>query len=201
MDSSKETLRQNVASDVYKGYELAAVNKLYRRLPKGDCPFEDALSEMRLYALEAVELYSESHAQKASFTTFLYKHLQVRSYQWFNYSWLNKNMPKGKWVLSMSTFKDDINENEYDPTQFEENNSIQIQIKELLSKLTVRSKQLLEWMFDVSKDKELGPGLIEAFVSKQRVKAVRNYTGCSTEEVHALLLEVHKLAPRFVEGF
>ena len=192
-------LRKEISQDVYLGYELHAVKKLFPKLPKNHTTFDDALAWFRLYALEAADMYDPSSA--ASFTTFLYKHLSIRSHQDFNYAWSKTRQPSS-WVFNFSHFERDINgERQWEPARVNCTTGLRWEIGDLLSKMSARSSQLLQWMLDVMTDAQLGPGLLACFESDRNVREVQKYTGLSEDEITTLVDEVRQLAPLTVSGF
>ena len=107
MSWDRDAVMQEIAEDKYKGYELDAAKQLFRRLPTGHESLADVVAWMRYYALEATQKYNPDDARGAKFTTFLYRHWRVRSLQWFNWAWLPKNQPTGKYVGCFSQMSTD----------------------------------------------------------------------------------------------
>ncbi|MEM3040535.1 MAG: hypothetical protein QXG97_00740 [Nitrososphaerota archaeon] len=99
-------LIEEVASGKYDGYIIQAANKLTKSLPPGNRDKKEILDEVRTYALEAASWYDSRYEVK--FTTFLYKHLQIRCMQYKNYSWLRSRYPRGKYVMNETDLGVDI---------------------------------------------------------------------------------------------
>lgn len=171
--------RQAIAEDVYLGYEKKAATQLHKRLPLGDESFEDVLAWMRVYAIEAADKFNPNHDAKAKFDTFLYKHLRIKSMQWFNWAWLPKQHPQGKYVLP---FGDDTPQ-----IAVHENRIGDMQERELLNSLSEPSRALYEALTEdpalidellnedghaaIARRMEIRPELIFDFVQEVRTKA------------------------------
>lgn len=188
----KVLLRQYLAEGKYNGYLISATNKLLKRLPLGHTTFEDCMAWMQVYALEAIDAFDPYKGCR--FTTFLYRHLFTRSLADFNYSWNENRQPQGSYVLPFSHFDKD-SEYKLDLTSCEDESELTLEIKDLLSRLSERSRQILSWMFDVVKDSEFGQSLIDCFFHERKVRELREYTGCTVLEIHTLINEVRSTAP------
>lgn len=192
----KEQTKLDIANDVYLGYERDAANKLYPKLPKGREDFEDLLAWMRLHAIEAAELYKVP--SKAQFSTFLYKHLQIRSLQWFNWVWLPKVQPQ-TWQHRFSELQGEEDSPNFEIADMSTRPSLRAELNELLSLLTERSKQLLSWLFDIANDAEYQEDLFSSFRSG-RLFEFCSYAGIEKAEAASLFAEVKKHAPSCVRS-
>jgi hypothetical protein len=68
-----------IAKDRYKGYELNSAKYILSRFPKNYMEKDDALGEVRSFALEAATLYNPSVG--TMFSTFVYRHLNLKAKQ------------------------------------------------------------------------------------------------------------------------
>jgi hypothetical protein len=190
----KEAARVRLAAGDYKGYILDATKKLVRRLPTPSLwDFNDVIQGFTYYALEAIEDYDET--RRAKFTTYLVSHLRTRSLQWFNWSWLPMNQPKGAGVFHFSAYEESSEQGEFDPTRVREDVSRNLEMSELLNNLSPKSNHMLKLFLGLIDNK-----LVEAFKSSRYETEVSRITGFSPEEVRAFVLEMRKVIPKYTSS-
>lgn len=199
MDVSwRQVMRERVGKGEFAGYEKHIGGKLYRKLPLGVTTFDDVLSEMRMYVIEAIDLYDVDRG--AAFETFLYKHLSIRSMQWFNYAWMRKNHPNGKWVYSWSVLAEGAKrkldtEESFDPTSVSEDNSTWLEIREFLGVLTPPSQRILKMLLPLADS-----NLIAAFKSPYYRMRVSQMTGLGYDEVEVFVRECREKLPKYLSS-
>lgn len=189
----------------YDGYIWFAAKILFPKLPQPQTlmTITDLRQDFRICALEAIDSYDPNRGAK--FTTHLYKHLQIRSFQFMNYSWLVMNHPKGKGVQRFSWYdtNKDSGEAAFDPTGVEDRKDLMMQLKELKEHLTPRNAQLLDYFIDVVKFEEaLEPPttrVLDAFCGNFYKRKISELTGLDPDEVESFFMEVAQKARKYVE--
>lgn len=161
------------------------MNKLRPKLPLPLPDYQDLLQETRIWAIEAIERYDDTKG--AAFETTLYKHLNIRSMQKFNFSWFSSNQPQNKWVFSFSVLRSEEGKDP-DIMEFEDE---EIKAKGIAEKLSERNKELFEY-FVKYLDWEAGIGenkLLPAFASDLPITKVAKLTGICHAEVASFISE------------
>lgn len=191
----KQEVRDAIASNEYLGYELDAAKKLLPLLPVGHTDFEDVKAEMRFYALEAVELYELGHGTQ--FSTFLYRHLQLRSMQWKNWAWLKKMHPENAWVQPFS-FHESLEQRKgkispYDPTRVSASEYKNMQISEFEMSLSPMSRQTFAKLLE-----KMDYSLLPSFNKKGGTQRIADTIGVTEFEIREFANEVREKASKFI---
>lgn len=197
MWSKREALAQ-LAEGAFRGYILDAAMQLHPRLPADGTDIEDIIQEMSIYALEAIDAYVEA-ASRAKFTTFLVKHLRLRSFQWFNWSWLPKNTPKGKFVSQFSVLQDDELDT-FEPQDYS-NRPLNLDQKAFVQSLSNRSQQIFESLMQSYSDQceaSNGTSTVRLFKLQGPTSAVMQLSGCSQDDAEQFVDECFGRASRFI---
>lgn len=193
--------RLNLAQEKHDGYIWAAAKKLRPKLPLPQPDWVDLKQEMYIWALEAIDMY-DPRRSTAKFTTFLTKHLSIRSMQHFNWSWWAKNSPRNSdgtaaWVYSFGQLASDGEK--ANPLDFSWVRDVQVsalEFGELKDRLTERSKALFEFFSTyVEWEESVGQeNLVHAFADIQNAKAVAKLVGLEVCEVEQFISEVRKVS-------
>lgn len=144
-----DQLRARVAADEFLGYELHATRQLISRLPVDACyDHQDITAWMRLYALEAADAYNPN--SRAKFGTFLFRHLQIRSMQWFNWAWSKYAHPEGHCILHISALS---SEEPFDPV--DTHRDFPKEIEELLRLLSPAARSIFDKIIGIGTSRDL----------------------------------------------
>lgn len=192
---------QRIAEGSYNGYLGHFVETLRAKLPLPLPDKADLWQDFVGYALEAVEMYDPNNKKGAKFGTFLYKHLSIRSMQWFNYCWMPCNHPTGRWVwnFSLLTSKDD--------EQFDPLDSKQIarewreKVEDLIDHLTPRAKQLYNYFIEYMEweNSKRFNDFQKALADENRSSAIAKLTGLQEREVRAFFAECKQTVNKLLE--
>lgn len=185
----------------FDGYIKNAITKLRSKLPLPLASWEDFYQEFSVFCMEAVEMFKPELG--AQFTTFLYKHLNMRSHQWFNWAWMPKNHESGHWTYTFSQLSGegvDGEEKKFDPTS-RTNTLFSVELLELKAQLSLRNKELFEYFLDYLdwEKREGHNNLVPAFSSDNYPSKVQSLTTVDQIEVRSFVNEVSRLAARYVE--
>jgi hypothetical protein len=190
---NSELARRDLASGEFDGYIIDAASKLFKRLPRGYQDFDDILQVMRGYTLEAIDDFRQDEHPDTKFTTYLFGHLRMRSLQWFNWAWLPMQHPKGAGVFHFSAYEEFSEDGEFNPSLHIEHNERELEISELLTQLSDRSKEILKCLLGV-----IDENLLEAFYSTNFEREVSRLTGFEAWEVRLFREEMQEDLPKFV---
>lgn len=187
-----------LAEGDFVGYIKDAVNKLRPKLPLPLAPYDDFVQEFNIYCIEAIKMYKPELG--AQFTTFLYKHFNIRSQQWFNWAWMPKQHEAGKWTYSFGQLQDEEGEGRFDPVG-RSNPIFTAQVSELKAHLTARSRQLFDYFGEyLDFEKENGyDNLIPAFSSDDYASKVSSLTTVDKIEIRTFVNEMLTLTSKYVE--
>lgn len=194
--------RQKIANGAYDGYITNYVKSILPKLPHPRPEFSDAFQEFVGYALEAVELFREDRG--CTFSTFVYRHLGLRSYQWFNVSWMARNQPKGCFVNTFSQRSEMLDvynsEKEWDPTRVRDTQQVDTMMGEFKRALTDRARQLFEYFVDLLEwgENSGSSSVLEAFSHVYNARKVADLTGLSYKETRAVLEEIQSKALKYL---
>jgi hypothetical protein len=200
---TRELARESLAKGEYDGYLKDAVRKLFRRLPLGyPRDHQSMMQEFRLYALEAIRDFDQEKHPNIKFQNYLYGHLRIRSYQWFNWAWLQQNHPRGAGVyhfsecaiLSGREFDPTSNIREY-PRRSPENMRFAVEFNELKANLTDNSREVLQHLLDVLDEK-----LLLTFTKYYSEKEIAKLLDFDIMDVIAFVAEITALAPLYISS-
>lgn len=194
----KDSLRIRLGDGEFNGYILAAMSKLRKRLPIGSelYDWEILRSYMYEWTLEAIDVYNPSPGKSgrvAKFETVLTKHLQIRSLQYFNWSWLKKNQPEGRSVWCFSSYETP-GEGVFDPT-FVKTREVSVELAELLDSLSPKSRMIMKFLSGL-----LGEDLLNAFASSDYYNQVSVMTGLDSSEVILFVKEIKDVAKKTISS-
>lgn len=192
-----------LSSGEYDGYIKDAITKLRSKLPLPLAPWDDFYQEFSVFCMEAIEKFKPERGAK--FTTFLYKHLNLRSHQWFNWAWMPKNHEAGQWTYSFSQlesrdYSGTTEERKFDPAD-RTNVLFSVELLELKANLSPRNRELFEYFCSyLNWEKEEGyNNLIPAFSSDSYASKVQTLTTIDQMEVRNFVNEVSRLTAKHVE--
>jgi hypothetical protein len=195
----KDTLRYQLGQGSFDGYLKDAVNRLQPKLPKDFLSREDMLQGMTVYALEAIRDYNPTHHSHAQFTTYLVKHLRVRSLQWFNWAWLPMNHPKDHGIRHLSAYDGPCgspSDEGFDPEAPPgEDPTVELELGELFHAASDRSRQILAYLLAYVDDP-----LIEAFQAQDFCIRVSSLTGMHRGEIQLFVWEMRELLPTYISS-
>ena len=194
-ETLREKLDRKVAEDSYLGYELNAARKLFPRLPVGSVDYDDLLAEIRIWTLEAVRRYDPE--RRAKFETVLYKHLNIRSLQFFNAIWWPRNWPKNRSICHFSSFEETRTapDEKFDPTRGEDRKTARMEMREFIKYMSPKSRLIANMVMGIISD-----DLIAAFRMKDGYRTVGKLTGLRPDQVFQFVEEVRNVAPRFISS-
>jgi hypothetical protein len=207
----RKEARRMLGEGKWDGYLRHAVRKLIHKLPQGlSDRFEYMLQEFRCYALEAIDDFDPENNPNVSFTTYLVKHLSIRSYQWFNWAWLAQNQPRGHGVYHISAYEDrsgsvfDTPERRCSFPQAEFNELLEVLSEssrvKLIALLHLTDEDTLESFVKVRADataEDLLPEEYQTLALISAQKIVAKTLGISEQEAREFILEVRVLLPTY----
>lgn len=192
MDWNAVDARERVAQDSFKGIETQHARWLYTNLPQGYCDFEDCLSLVRLWALEAVDLYDPKRGTK--FSSWLYEHVWLRVRQYQPAAWAKKRKPSGKNVLCVSQCSKDTTTGMLHSAYYFEDEASPLKFEELRRALTDRTAEVLEVLMNHDDQKTLQ----RAFKSQFCRRKVSAITGVPDEDLRIAVEEIREKAPVYL---
>jgi hypothetical protein len=192
----KDKARISLANNEFIDCEYRAVKNLIKRLP----PFQtesDLLSEIRLYALEAIEIFDPTRVgpksgRTSNFKTFLTKHLMLKSCEFFHRAWRKKRVPEGRYIY----LNTDVLEQNHTDNEATDN----LEFEDFKSQLSPLSLEMLE-SIQKSQNFRLCAALTDPESKiRRRKQIIRKITGRSKEEVKFFVSEIKKKAREHISS-
>ena len=194
----QEQMVQLLAEGEFDGYLIHAVNKLRPKLPLPLPDFNDLLQQTRVWALEAIDMFVQADAE---FTTFLFKHLNIRSMQWFNYCWMPCNQPSNRWVLAFSLLEGEDGSN-FDPSKMVGKPDLSVTLVRCLKELRPYNKDLFSYFvefIEYEEKWEKKPKLLQAFRMPPPATNVALVTGLQISRVEDFINDLERVGLNLAE--
>jgi hypothetical protein len=190
-----QVLLHRIADDEFLGVEKRHWLRLRSTLPAGRYDDDDLLAEIRRFAVEAAHRFDPGHGGQATFSTFLWHHIQMRCVQLHTHAWLPKNYPQNEtkgelWLKADSEWGDHNPGPDYTESSYTESASAKtdytVETKDVLANLTPESEELFRRIAaDLS--------LVEMAAKPRNQKRLSDRLGVARAKVDRMMVEVRKL--------
>jgi hypothetical protein len=191
--SHQGTPVEQILHHEYDGYINRFAKWITGRLPATSyLSWEDAQAEVRKDAIEATVLFDPDRG--ASFSTFLYVHLNTRARDRVRRAWSAKRTPGGQTVFLSSQNKEHYEGIGENPVSFR-TPEITYQHRECFESLSDEAKQTFGKLLQAKNF----PNLLHVLGTKYRRSYVTRMAGVSKEEFDSLVAELREVYPKHFE--
>lgn len=191
---TKEAEQQRIVNKAYEGMEITQVNWMYSRLPIGHTDYDDLVAEVRLWALQAIEVFNPDFNTK--FGSFLFGHLRLLSRRHLRAQWSDtRRLSVSNVQLASSLDVADGSSRSLDRSHyFVASPSANMQVGELVHSLTPRSREIFDLLTKVEDQGKLR----DAFYTSRWRSQVSAITGLPASELETFKNEMQHKVPAYV---